>query len=141
MTAIFAWCCHRRPRLGGCSRYWMWGEEEEAAAPTTQTATPTGTVSAASPTATPALSIGVFPNLTENKPASGTPKTGGKIVSAPSVDPPHFDPFFAEAIGLGYATLPVYNRLVSLVAQANPYEYKVEGDLAESWEMPGDGDV
>lgn len=73
-----------------------------------------------------------------------TPKAGGKVTSMYNGVVPHLDPATTTSTVMHAAVTPVYNRLVrdgyaSERKQLDPWNFYPTGDLAGSWEVPGDG--
>ena len=92
----------------------------------------TGTTSSGAPGASNASSAPAAP---------AAPKAGGELAIVATADPPSLDPYLQSAAGTYEFVNPIYSRLLTFAAteEIKPFENKLVGDLAASWEATPDG--
>lgn len=71
-------------------------------------------------------------------PSAGTPKQGGKVTFAYSNVPQNLDVQRIVSPTLGSAACLVMNRLLRDDPHADPNEYKIQNEIAESYQQPDD---
>lgn len=92
----------------------------------------TGTTSSGAPAAANASGAAAAP---------AAPKAGGELSIVASSDPPSLDPYLQSAAGTYEFVGPIYSKLLAFAATEDikPFENKLVGDLAASWETTPDG--
>ena len=73
--------------------------------------------------------------------APAAPKAGGELSVVATADPPSLDPYLQSAGGTYEFVGPIYSKLLMFAATEGikPFENKIVGDLAASWETTPDG--
>ncbi len=80
-------------------------------------------------------------NASGSAAAPAAPKVGGELAVVATSDPPSLDPYLQSAGGTYTFVGPIYSKLLDFAAtdSIKPFENKMVGDLAASWEATPDG--
>jgi len=113
-----------------------------ATAGSAATAAPAASRAASAAAGTPAAAkIEGFGFVNNAPDLKATPKKGGTFRFSTHVTPPGLDPIKSASYESANIYAPVYNRLIRAqygteLSPYNPWRFKLQGDLAESWEHP-----